>query len=226
METILNFLNEMRRSDWSDLLTPQQRKYNDVTVIESEQSYYNKIVPLYSAATISLVNVPTEKYDILKRQIEEAEEIQKYFEMPSDELLNSLMHDYEQSHHQTRSLKEDYEYLIFVRGCMKIQKYFLENFKSKILNTPTEMTDNKPTKDKKEEAISTKQTEQDDPIKGVKGLAAHLSIGITKAQAILNSGILQNEGVAYRVGNGWNINPNKLDKILSENPNLLYSKNK
>ena len=40
-------------------------------------------------------------------------------------------------------------------------------------------------------------------IHGVSGLAKHLGCGKNKAQNILNSNILQEEGIAYRVGNRW-----------------------
>ena len=58
-------------------------------------------------------------------------------------------------------------------------------------------------------------------IHGVSGLAKHLGCGKNKAQNILNSNILQEEGMAYRVGNRWIINPNSLDELLAENPETL-----
>lgn len=58
-------------------------------------------------------------------------------------------------------------------------------------------------------------------IHGVSGLAKHLGCGKNKAQNILNSNILQEEGIAYRVGNRWIINPNSLDELLAENPEIL-----
>lgn len=67
---------------------------------------------------------------------------------------------------------------------------------------------------------------QDEPIKGVKGLAAYLKIGITKAQGIINSNILQENGIAYRIGISWNFNPQKLNELLSQSPTVLYKRNK
>lgn len=58
-------------------------------------------------------------------------------------------------------------------------------------------------------------------IHGVSGLAKHLGCGKNKAQNILNSNILQEEGIAYRVGNRWIINPNFLDGLLAEKPEIL-----
>lgn len=31
---------------------------------------------------------------------------------------------------------------------------------------------------------------------------------------------------AYRVGKGWNFNPQKLDELLAKQPNILYKCNK
>lgn len=218
MDDILSFLNEMRRSDWFNNVPFQQRKYNDIGVRESEQSYYNKIATMYSAAVVALVSVPTEKYEILQGLLEEVEKEQECFEMPSDELLNSLMHDYNQSNNRVRGLKEDYDYLSFVRNCMRTQMYFLGNFKKKF---PSSGKD-KSNKVETQEATSTNSIDQNEPIKGVKGLAEYLKIGVTKAQDVINSNILQDNGIAYRVGNGWNFNPQKLDELLAKQPNILY----
>lgn len=221
MDAILNFLNEMRRSDWFNNVPFQERKYNDITIQESEQSYYNKVYALYSAAVITLVNVPIEKYEMLQGLIDEVVDCQKSFEMPTDELLNSLMHDFNQSNHQIRGLKNDYDYLCFVRECMKIQLFFLDSFKKKLPIRKTDVIDNK-----EAESISIDSTATKEPIKGVKGLASYLRVGTTKAQEIINSNILQEKGVAYRVGNGWNFHPQKLEELLSKNPELLYKRNK
>lgn len=219
MKDILIFLDEMKRSDWLKDVSYQQRRYNGITVQESEQLYRNKISFMYTAAVMSLIKVPTEKYGLLQSLIEEVNDCQDNFEMPSDELLKSLMRDYNQSNHQIRTLKEDYDYLCFVRDCMNIQKNYLRYFRDKLLPQKSDMVE-----------ISEKDIHKADskhePIKGVKGLAEYLDIGTTKAQEIINSNVLQANGVAYRVGRGWNFNPQKLDELLSNSPSLLYERNK
>ena len=222
MDIITLFLNEMRRSDWHDNVPFEQRKYNDVCVQESAQAYSNKVAPLYSDAVVALVKVPPEKYDILLSLIDEVVECQKNFLIPSDETLDAIMLDYNQSNHQVHSLKEDYDYLSFVSDCMKIQKDFLENFKNKFPNIHTNKRET--TEDEKKE--KTSPIKQNEPIKGVKGLASYLDIGTTKAQDILNCEILQKKGVAYRVGKQWHINPIKLNELLSKEPDILYKRNR
>lgn len=220
MEAIKRFINEVRRSEWVDMLPFSERMYNGIKVIQSEQSYYNSLIILYNEAVIELTTIPSEKLMVLERLIEEIEETQKCFEMPSDELLSSLMRDYESSHHQIKSLKEDYDYLIFVKGCMAIQKSFLERFKKKIIS----QDDSNKVNDKVENSVTANLDTQ--VITGVKGLARFLHKGQTTAQDIINRGILQREGVAYRVNNSWNFNAEKLSDLLAKNPDLLNHRNK
>lgn len=58
-------------------------------------------------------------------------------------------------------------------------------------------------------------------IKGIKGLADYLGCGITKAQNIMNSGILQKKDIAYRAGNRWRFNKTLLTNLLQEEPEIL-----
>ena len=58
-------------------------------------------------------------------------------------------------------------------------------------------------------------------IKGISGLAEFLSCGTTKAQSIMNSGILQERGIAYRAGNRWRFNKTLLTRLLDEEPEIL-----
>lgn len=222
MEAIGKFLNEMRRSDWQDGNIFPQRGYNDVTVYESEQTFHKIISSLYFSAVTELMEVPSEKYELLNKLVAEVEECQQCFEVPTAELLQSLIRDYNGSNNQIRGLKEDYDYLVFIKACMGIQAYFLDCFKKKIsgngeYSVPTNKEESNP---------NSFTVIKENPIKGVKGLSNYLKISITKAQDILNKQILQQNGIAYRVGRTWHINSEKLDKFLSENPNLLYNRNK
>lgn len=76
------------------------------------------------------------------------------------------------------------------------------------------------------EAEESKPTPiKDEPrelIKGIDGLAEFLSCGTTKAQNIMNSGILQERGIAYRAGNRWRFNKTLLTRLLEEEPEILY----
>ena len=58
-------------------------------------------------------------------------------------------------------------------------------------------------------------------IKGVNGLAEFLGCGSTKAQNIINSGVLQERDIAYRAGNRWRFNKTLLSELLQEEPEIL-----
>ena len=75
------------------------------------------------------------------------------------------------------------------------------------------------------EAEESKQSQiKDEPrdlIKGVNGLADFLGCGSTKAQNIINSGILRERDIAYRAGNRWRFNKTLLTRLLEEEPEIL-----
>ena len=75
------------------------------------------------------------------------------------------------------------------------------------------------------ESEAEHQFEQDNNprelIKGVSGLAEFLVCGRTKAQNIINSGILQKRNIAYRAGNRWRFNKTLLTRLLEEEPEIL-----
>ena len=58
-------------------------------------------------------------------------------------------------------------------------------------------------------------------IKKITGLAEFLGCGSTKAQSIMNSGILQERDIAYRAGNRWRFNKVLLTNLLQEEPEIL-----
>ena len=75
------------------------------------------------------------------------------------------------------------------------------------------------------EAEESKQSQiKDEPrelIKGINGLAEFLGCGNTKAQNIMNSGVLQERDIAYRAGNRWRFNKTLLARLLEEEPEIL-----
>lgn len=76
-----------------------------------------------------------------------------------------------------------------------------------------------------QETDTAKQAPMDDEprelIKGVKRLGKFLGCGSTKAQNIINSGILQERDIAYRAGNRWRFNKTLLTRLLEEEPEIL-----
>jgi len=75
-----------------------------------------------------------------------------------------------------------------------------------------------------EEEKSNQVQVKDEPrelIKGISGLAEFLACGTTKAQNIMNSGILQEREIAYRAGNRWRFNKTLLTRLLEEEPEIF-----
>lgn len=71
---------------------------------------------------------------------------------------------------------------------------------------------------------TNKVQEYDEPrelIKGINGLAEFLGCGNTKAQNIMNSGVLQERDIAYRAGNRWRFNKTLLARLLEEEPEIF-----
>jgi hypothetical protein len=58
-------------------------------------------------------------------------------------------------------------------------------------------------------------------LSGVRELGIYIHVGTAKAQSILSSGILQEAGVAYKIGDRHYINRDKLDEYLKNNPTAL-----
>ena len=69
--------------------------------------------------------------------------------------------------------------------------------------------------------LTPRDDEPRELIKGINGLAEFLGCGITKAQNIMNSGILQERDIAYRAGNRWRFNKTLLTRLLDEEPEIL-----
>ena len=75
-----------------------------------------------------------------------------------------------------------------------------------------------------EEEKSSQVQVKDEPrelIKGINGLAEFLGCCSTKAQNIMNSGVLQERDIAYRAGNRWRFNKTLLTRLLEEEPEIL-----
>lgn len=69
--------------------------------------------------------------------------------------------------------------------------------------------------------IQEESTSQNKLFRGVKGLATYLGIGTTLAQAIINSKVLEKDCAQYFAAGRWYFNKEKLDNLLSKNPELL-----
>ena len=69
--------------------------------------------------------------------------------------------------------------------------------------------------------LTPRDDEPRELIKGINGLAEFLGCCSTKAQNIMNSGVLQERDIAYRAGNRWRFNKTLLAELLQEEPEIL-----
>ena len=58
-------------------------------------------------------------------------------------------------------------------------------------------------------------------ITGVRQFAQYIHKSPATAQKILNTNILQENAIAYRVGNSWTINVERLNQLIAEDPQIL-----
>lgn len=58
-------------------------------------------------------------------------------------------------------------------------------------------------------------------ITGVRQFALYIDKAPATAQKILKKGVLQENSIAYRVGNSWTFNVERLDQLIAEDPQIL-----
>lgn len=69
--------------------------------------------------------------------------------------------------------------------------------------------------------VHSPQSGNDRVVKGVRGLARFLGCGVNKAQQVMNSGVLTEKKIAYKIGKTWLMNKEKLSLFLEDNPMIL-----
>lgn len=226
METraIYNYLNELSRCEWRDNAIANGIKYNGIDITQGTETYQRILEVMQSEAEAAILSLATSGQDKVLRAI--YRKAKDAYEQDCDIITPLAVEALKQEFPIPRSeaVKAEIELGEFVVDMHSLQLYHLSNlltFINSLLNdTTVEATQPEP------EARPTPTENKADKriIKGVKGLSEHLGIGITKAQEVLNSGILQRKGVAYRNGNAWRINAQKLDDMLSNNPNIFQGK--
>lgn len=123
-------LNELGRVS----MCQENSSYNDITEMQSSNSYQMMIDNLYSKAVSDLYYLDESQRSITIRRIDEVRERQKHFDVPTKETVNATLRDYnaQPDGKRTKSLLDDYHYCKFVLECVAIQKEYLERFASLI----------------------------------------------------------------------------------------------
>ena len=224
---IYDYFNELSKCDWHDNAIVNGIKYNGVEYSQGTWYYQDKLSTLHDNAEQMLLELSAEgKTQIIQALYNKAVEIcTQPYDVISMEDVEALKRD--TIGNTSRSVKSEIELGYFVVQMHGIQRYFqhkLVNFIKPLLGIDgyeknnTEPESVAPTNASKEEMQKNKDERL---ICGVKGLAEYLGCGITKAQEIFNSGILQEKAIAYRNGKSWRINSEKLENLLTENPEIF-----
>lgn len=234
---IYDYLSELSKCIWSSNAIDNGIKYNGIDISQGTEYYQGMLSVMHERVEQMLLELSvSNQHQILQALYGKVTEI---YEQPYDiitiETVEALKRD--TVGNTTSAVRADIELGYFVVHMHGIQRYYqqtLLTFLGNLLGVPTQPVTDEP--DTEVEDVEPTQIPQiDEPriapqiederiIKGVKGLGKYLGCGPTKAQEILNSGILQNSSIAYNTGKGWRINREKLDKLISENPYAFKGK--
>ena len=231
---IYDYLNELSKCVWYNNAIENGIKYNDIDVSQGAEYYQKMLSVMHENVEQMLLELSADgQHQMLQALYGKVTEM---YEQPYDVLtiddVEALKGD--TASNRTASVEAEIELGYFVVQMHGIQRCFqqtLLTFLGNLLGVPTQpvtdtdVEDVEPTQTlPTDEPHTAPQSEDERIVKGVRGLGKHLGCGVTKAQEILNSGILQKNGIAYPAGKGWRINREKLDKFLAENPYAFKGK--
>ena len=231
---IYDYLNELSRCMWYNNAIENGIRYNDIDISQGSEYYHKMLSVMHENVEQMLLELSADgQHQMLQALYGKITDI---YEQPYDVLtiedVEALKRD--AIGNTSASVKAEIELGYFVVQMHSIQRYYqhtLLTFLGNLLGvqiqpvtdkTDTEVEDVEPTQTSQiDEPHTAPQSKDERIIKGVKGLGRYLGCGITKAQEILNSGLLRTNAVAYRSGKGWRINAEKLDKLLADNPDIF-----
>lgn len=220
---IYGYLKELERCEWKDNAIVNGIKYNGISIEQGTETYLRILNDLKDKAEQSLLSLSAESQNQILRVIyHKATEIAEgTYDIIDQNTVEALKRDFPTN--RTPEIKTEIELGQFVVDMHRLQQYYLSAFISFLENLlPTEQKESMSNVEVAKQPPQSSVLLRDERIiKGVKGLATYMGIGITKAQEILNSGILQEQGIAYRSGKAWRLNAEKLEKLLSDHPAIF-----
>ena len=231
---IYDYLNELSQCVWYNNAIEYGIKYNDIDISQGTEYYQRMLYTMHENVEQMLLELSVSgQHQMLQALYVKVTDI---YEQPYDVLtiedVEALKHD--TIGNTTPSVQAEIELGYFVVQMHSIQRYYqhtLLKFIGNLLGIPTEpvtdddyieVEDEEPTPSVPVRVVeNAPQSDDKRIIKGVVGLGEYLGCGTTKAQEILNSGLLKPNAVAYRNGKAWRINAEKLDKLLADNPDIF-----
>ena len=231
---IYDYLNELSKCVWYNNSIEYGIKYNDIDISQGTEYYQRMLYTMHENVEQMLLELSVSgQHQMLQALYVKVTDI---YEQPYDVLtiedVEALKRD--TIGNTTPSVQAEIELGYFVVQMHSIQRYYqhtLLKFIGNLLGIPAEpvtddddieVEDEEPTPSVPVRVVeNTPQSNDKRIIKGVVGLGEYLGCGTTKAQEILNSGLLKPNAVAYRNGKAWRINAEKLDKLLADNPDIF-----
>lgn len=214
MKRITNFLNECKKCE---LLQPKYNGFND------EENYEIYIKKLYDDAVSALIeNTNENTIQLIKERCNDIDESIQYSDFPSNETLNQIKE--ERKTNTNKALQASYSYLIMAKNCRDRQLYLFKEFKKYLKSDNT--TENNDIIDNTFNTQYTSQeeylnNEDNEYIKGIRKLAEFLQCGNNRANEIVKSRILEDEGVQFKMGNSYRFHKKKLMDLLSRKPDVF-----
>ena len=231
---IYDYLNELSKCVWYNNAIEYGIKYNDIDISQGTEYYRRMLYTMHENVEQMLLELSVSgQHQMLQALYVKVTDI---YEQPYDVLtiedVEALKRD--TIGNTSASVKAEIELGYFVVQMHGIQRYYqqtLLTFLGNLLGIPAEpvtddddieVEDEEPTPSVPVRVVeNAPQSDDKRIIKGVVGLGEYLGCGTTKAQEILNSGLLKPNAVAYRNGKAWRINAEKLDKLLADNPDIF-----
>lgn len=222
IKKIYNYIDELSRCEWHNNIV-NGIKYNGIAIEQGTETYQRILTNMHEEAEQSLLSLLADGQikvlNAIYRKVKEARESD--YDIITPQAVEALKADFPKAI-RPKAISMEIELGQFVIDMHNLQLYYLDRlltFISSLLDydtTTTTLPEANPT--------ITNETDNDNNkriIKGVNGLAQHLGIGPTKAQDVLNSGILQDKGIAYRYGKAWRVDAKKLDNLLAKEPYIF-----
>lgn len=231
---IYDYLNELSKCVWYNNAIDYGIRYNDIDISQGTEYYQRMLYAMHENVEQMLLELSASgQHQMLQALYVKVTDI---YEQPYDVLtiedVEALKRD--TIGNTSASVKAEIELGYFVVQMHGIQRYYqqtLLKFIGNLLGIPAEpvtddddieVEDEEPTPSVPVRVVeNAPQSDDKRIIKGVVGLGEYLGCGTTKAQEILNSGLLKPNAVAYRNGKAWRINAEKLDKLLADNPDIF-----
>lgn len=227
IEKVYNFIDELSRCEWHDNAIVNGIKYNGITIEQGTEAYQQRLEAMQSDAEVAILTLASSGQDkVINAIYNKAKEVRENdYDIITYEAVEALKAEFPLPRRE--DIRKEIELGLFIIDMHNLQLSYLDKlltFISSLLDCNTTTTEKTATLPEANPTI-TNETDNDNNkriIKGVNGLAQHLGIGPTKAQEVLNSGILQDKGIAYRYGKAWRVDAEKLDNLLAKEPYIFH----